>query len=303
MKVLRVKPIMNDEAAEKYLGRLLTDSDYTTLINYDCDVYCDETGELLAKFRRKVIDKDSIVRAWSSLLEAAAPTSNRGMAGGISEGTNVSGHLRVRQDGTISKTRVADKVVNSGIIGYYDRTLRTPYCRKTAYTKNKFEKYTKCLPIIKQVSDLYKELIPDKWAYQKSYIEKTSKDFVIEGTVFTTVTVNKNWQTAVHTDKGDLKGGFGNLVAIRKGKYTGGYFVLVKWGVAFDLNNTDILFTDVHQIHGNTPIRKVTEDATRISLVMYYRENMIDCGTTEEELFIVKNRKDFKGIGKKNNKI
>lgn len=303
MKVLKVKPIMDDEMAKNYLGRLLTDSDYTTLINYDCDVYCDETGELLAKFRKKVIDRGSIVKAWSSLLEAARPTQNRGMAGGIPDGSDVSGYFRVKADGSLSKTRIAENSVNSGIIGYYDRTLRAPYCRKTSYTASKFEKFTKCIPIIKQVSNLYKELIPDKWLYQKSYIEKTSKDFVIEGTVFTTVTVNKNWQTAVHTDKGDLKGGFGNLVVIRKGKYTGGYFVLVKWGVAFDLNNMDVLFTDVHQVHGNTPIRKVTEDAVRISLVMYYRENMIECGSTEEELFIVKNRKDFKGIGKKNNKI
>jgi hypothetical protein len=296
MKILKVKPIMSDEMADSYLGRLLKDSDYTTLVNYDCDVYCDETGELLAKFRKKVIDKNIILNAWNTLIEAATLTDMRGTATGGENGN--SGTYNIKRDGTLSKTHRSNKI-NSGIIGYYDRTIRAPYCRKTSYTSKNFEKYTKCVPIVKRVNELYKELVPDRWEYQKDYVDRTSKDFVIEDTVFTTVTVNKNWQTAVHTDKGDLRGGFGNLIAVRKGKYTGGYFVLVKWGVAFDLNNMDVLFTDVHKMHGNTPIRKVTEDATRISLVMYYRENMIGCGSAEEEIYMVKNRKDLKGIVRK----
>jgi len=297
VKEIRVSPIMTEKKAEEYLGTLLGEKDYNILINYDCDVYCEETGMLLAKFRRGLIPREMIVSSWNSFEEAATVTQNRGMSAGKRD-DGVTGQNRLKRDGTVSKTRIADPV-NSGIIGYYDRTMRAPYCRTTSYTANKFEKYKKCYPIIKVVSDYYKELIPDKWEYQKSYIDKTSPDFVIKDTVFTTVTVNKNWQTAVHTDKGDLLGGFGNLTAMRKGKYIGGYFVLVKWGVAFDLQNMDLLFTDVHQIHGNTPIKKLSKDATRISLVMYYRENMFVCGSAEEEMVIAKNRKSLKGLNKK----
>ena len=64
-----------------------------------------------------------------------------------------------------------------------------------------------------------------------------------------------------------------------------------KWGVAFDIQNCDLLLVDVHQWHGNTPITKIDENATRVSLVMYYRSNMIHCGTAEQEYEIVKNRK------------
>ena len=34
----------------------------------------------------------------------------------------------------------------------------------------------------------------------------------------------------------------------------------------------------------------IDEDAKRISLVMYYRKNMISCGTAEEEVSRVKSR-------------
>jgi len=294
VKIVKVKPIMTEERAEEFLGELLGDKDYNILINYDADVYCEETGMLLAKFRKGVIPREMIVTSYDAFNEAAIPTSNRGISAGKND-TGVTGHFRTLKDGTVSKTRVAAPV-NSGIIGFYDRTMRAPYCRMTAYTAQKFKKFKLCYPIIDFISKQYKELIPEKWELQNSYIQKTNRDFIIGDTVFTTVTVNKNWQTAVHTDKGDLKDAFGNLAVMRKGKYLGGYFVLVKWGVAIDMQNQDLLFTDVHQAHGNTPIKKLTEDASRISLVMYYRENMIDCGSAEEEMFIAKNRTSLKGL-------
>lgn len=298
MKVIKVKPVMTDEKAESFLGELLGDNDYNILIDYDCDVYCEETGILLAKFRKGQIPLNYIKESYLSFQAAAQPSTNRGMSSGKRQ-DGVTGFFLEKKDGTLSKSRVADPV-NSGIIGYWDRSPRTPYCRTTAYTAQNFEKWVKCLPIVKLVSKKYEELIPDKWLIQKEWVEKTNPDFVIKDTVFTTVTVNKNWQTAVHTDKGDLTSTFGNLVVLRKGKYMGGYFVLVKWGVAFNLENGDILFTDVHKPHGNTPIKKLTTNAERISLVMYYRENMINCGSAEEEIYIAKRRTSRAGLNKKN---
>ncbi len=197
----------------------------------------------------------------------------------------------MHKDGkTISKTRQAVYSVESGIVGYFDRTVRMPFCRTTAFNLQEFSKFKQAYPIIKFVDQQYAKLMPKEYAKQKAMVDKTPDDFVIKGTAFTTVTVNKNWQTAVHTDKGDYKDGFGNLVALRHGKYLGGYFVLVRWGVSFDLQNGDILLCDVHQEHGNTPIIKDTKDVVRLSLVMYYRENMFKCGTAAQELQRAKKR-------------
>jgi len=297
-KILKVKPIMTQEKAESYLGELLKDSDYAILIDYDCDVFCEETGKLLAKFRKNQLPLELIKNSFYSFSEAATPTNNRGLSAG--KITKESSRFnRIKKDGTISKTHLATSV-NSGIIGFFDRTMRAPYCRTTSFTGNKIEKWEKCLPVIKRINELYKELIPEKWEIQNDWCQRTSQDFIIKDTVFTTITVNKNWQTAAHTDKGDLVEGFGNLAVMRKGKYTGGYFVVLRWGVAFNLQNGDVLFTDVHEVHGNTPIHKLSEDAERISLVMYYRENMIVCGTADQELKEAKTRKTLKELnGKK----
>ena len=168
--------------------------------------------------------------------------------------------------------------------------MRTPYCRQTAFNKNEFEKFKKAYGIIKFVDNKYKELMPEHYKLQRDVADETAQDFVIKDTAFTTVTVNKNWQTAVHTDKGDFDKGFGNLVVLREGRYEGGYFVIPQWAVAFDMQNCDLLLCDVHQWHGNTPINKIDEKATRISLVMYYRQNMTHCGTAAEEQEIAKQR-------------
>ena len=108
---------------------------------------------------------------------------------------------------------------------------------------------------------------------------KSQRDaqFAIDDTAFSTVTINYNWQTALHKDAGDLKEGFGNLVVIRDGKYKGGYTGFPQYGVAINVDNGDFLGMDVHQWHANTKLKGLSKDFTRLSLVCYLRENMIRC--------------------------
>jgi hypothetical protein len=281
-KIINVNPILTDKQADKLQGTLLPESSYNLLIDYDADVYCAVTGECIAKFRKKIIPKNIANNAYLNLLKAAGVSQNRGIASGKKR-------TKLRADGVISNTPKAAPV-NSGIIGYFDKNPRTPYCRQTAFNQNDFDKFKKAYPIIKYVDSKYAELMPKHYKKQREIADQTTQDFVIKNTAFTTVTVNKNWQTAVHKDAGDFEEGFGNLVVLRKGLYKGGYFVVPKWGVAFDMQNLDLLLVDVHQWHGNTEITKIDEDATRISLVMYYRKKMIDCGTLDEELHNAKQK-------------
>ena len=289
VKEYRVSPRLSDEEVNKLRGDLLGEKDYNILFTEDADVYCEETGKCIAKFRKKIIPANIARDAYESVKSVSALSSNRGSSAGLQESGNAT-EFKIKKDGTKSNTTHAN-MVNSGIIGYFDRNPRFPYCRQTAFNEKQFSKFKKAYPIIKLVDTKYAELMPENYKLQREVADSTSQDFVIPNTAFTTITINKNWQTAVHTDKGDFEKGFGNLVVLRKGRYTGGYFVVPKWGVAFDLQNCDLLLVDVHQWHGNTPIHKIDEDAKRVSLVMYYRKNMINCGTAEEELDIAKNRK------------
>lgn len=172
---------------------------------------------------------------------------------------------------------------NFGVVGYMDRSARFPYCRLTAYNINNPQRFGAAMPLIHAVDACFAEYVPERYAKQKEAIAKTHPDFYISGSVFTTITVNLSWQTAVHTDKGDYKPGFGVLTAMRKGAFDGCYFTLPKYGIAVDMQTTDVLLVDVHEWHGNTPIVPKGR-FERLSMVFYYRENMLECESPEQEL-------------------
>lgn len=296
MKTLTVKKQIKNGSS--LMGEFLNETHFDTLIDYDCDVYC-QSGKLLAKFRKNILSETNLFDCVNSLRGSISLQEGRGIASGkvdISktryrnrdvhtvEGFKLQG---VSKDGRKLKMKFGNQFLGS-IVGYMDRTVMMPFCRRTQYTRDEIEKFEKALPYIKEVSDNYKKLTPKNWEYQNEYAKATNKNFVIKDTVFTTVTINKDWQTAVHKDSGDLEKGFGNLSCYKTKGLKGGYFVLPEWKIAFDLDNCDLLLVDVHQWHGNTVIEKETEQDERISFVMYYRENMIKCLSPTNELERVK---------------
>lgn len=198
---------------------------------------------------------------------------------------------RIKQDGTLDEVKRSMKPVESGIVGFFDRNARFPFCRLTAFNLDEPDKFAAAMPLIRAIDSVFKKEVPDRYAAQLEMIEKTSPDFVISDTVFTTITVNKNWQTAVHKDAGDLEEGFGVMTALRAGYYTGCYLVFPQYRVAIDMQSRDLCLADVHQWHGNTPVIGIEGAYERISLVLYMRKKMVHCLSAEEELIRAKNRK------------
>jgi len=286
---------LSDEETEKrYAGRKLDETSFDILVGGEDTEVLKPGGELLLRYRASVIDPNLCVAAHSALRDAAVKSSNRGMAAGLDPYLNRAStrRRRIRSDGTESNTTEAVNQVNSGIVGFFDRYPRIPYCRQTAYTMEHADRFIKALPFIRAVSNVFSGTVPDRWAAQMKKIEETDKDFQIPGTAFTTITVNRNWQTAVHKDAGDLKEGFGVLAACRAGEFSGCYFVYPRYRVAVDLRQGDVLMGDVHEWHGNTGFRNALPGRyERLSFVFYYRENMDKCGSAKEELARAKARK------------
>merc|ERR1712226_858813 len=102
-----------------------------------------------------------------------------------------------------------------------------------------------------QIDTIFEKLHPIEHKKQKK--RAMTNEYHIEGTSFSTITINNNWQTALHVDNGDYKEGFGNLTVIENGKYTGGFTGFPQFGVAVDVRTSDYLSMDVHQWHCNTP--------------------------------------------------
>ena len=283
MKQLSLKRIYTDlEAEKKFHKKFLTEKDINRVIDFDCDGYT-MGGDLLFKFRKNVIPFDILKLGYESFKDSITKTDGRGAASG-------SSHKRILKDGTISKITIGNHV-ESGNVGYMDSAAMVPYCRKTAFAKDYFEQFKQGIPFVETVDKLYAQLCNDHWAKQYAIARATNRNYVIADTSFTTITVNKNFQTAVHKDSGDFMQGFGNLCVYREGYYEGAYFCLPEYAVAIDMQNTDMLFVDVHRWHGNTPFKNASPDYLRISFVMYYRENMITCKSPSEELARIKKDK------------
>ncbi len=216
-KLIQLTEEALDEKIDKLAGTYLGEDDYDILITEDCEVR-KPNGDLLLIFRKGVLPSSYCKRAYPALRKAATISYNRGLAAGDAKDANIGpkGDVSVyktrvkpiKSDGTVSNTQFA-KAVESGVIGFYDRYPRIPYCRLTAFSLDHPEKFREALPLIRSIDQVFKEEVPDRYNAQLEMVKKTSKDFYIHGTSFTTITINRNFRTALHKDKGDLKQGFG----------------------------------------------------------------------------------------------
>jgi len=270
VKKIYVKPLLNEEQLMKLEGQLLPKNYFKKVIkNEDVDVY-KEDGSILLKLRVNVLPMKNIEKAYNAMIKhARKQTTTRGMVGGP----------------TGEKKLVTNNnKIMSNIIGYFDTlsvrqkwifkqaNMKKPICRETSFTGQLPNKWKEVIPLIKDIDTQYKKLFPKEYKIQHKAAQSTK--YVIDNTAFSTITTNLNLQTACHYDKGDFRKGFGNLVVIEKGKYKGAYTGFPKYGIAVDLRNGDFLGMDVHELHGNEPIDKISKNAERLSLVSYLREGI-----------------------------
>lgn len=266
--------------------QFMDDSNYDELFDEDVTVYRQDGSPLLVLLK-KALDPQKAANAWQTLKKINTRTSNRSVASGIKAIQNK------KMDGTLAGTSEVPIgwEVKSAIVGSFERTIRMPFARKCSWNAQHPEKFANVFPVLAQCSDLFRQHVPDRYSVQKDYCDRTNQDWIIPDTVYTTLTVNKNFRTACHKDAGDLEAGFSNMFVIKDGVWSGGNLVLPNWRLACKLDNLDFIMFDAHEFHGNTQIAKVSKNATRCSVVCYYREKMVHCKSAKEELEFAKNRK------------
>ena len=334
IKQLIVEKYITDDEIKKLEGTWI-DENYMKMpvIDSDIDVYYIENGEkkLLLKFRKNVIDDKLIKIGWESYKKLAKPSRGRGASAGPidTQGTYWSKRQIVDtkkwstsyllKDGRKSTMKVNNQVA-SNPIGFYEKTNNFPNlpCRLTHFTRTNYDKFQEGLPFIKKINELYKNLVPENYKKQWDHSEK-KPEFKIKDTCFSTITINRNFRTALHRDGGDFKQGFGNLTVIERGKYSGGYTILPQFGIAVDVRTNDFLAMDVHQWHSNTPIYETPEQKiynkdlvpdykdnpkvgtmglyknyTRLTFVCYLREKLANCDDKVDTRFL--NPSDSKKI-------
>ena len=312
VKKIIVKKKMTDKEISEREGEYFDEDHYDIIVNSDTDVYTD-TGELLLKFRRGVLDAKLGSTTASLLHKAARKThENRGASAGELNRNKMSNYIgefitpgKFRTRFKSSKTGVLSKQATSNlspsnIIGFFDKPDRNlkgkgAPCRLTAFNRDNPEIWQEITPFIKLCDTQFKKLVPDKYKIQYNRAQEV-QEFAINKTAFSTVTINYSWRTALHRDVGDLIEGFGNLIVLKdplnKNDYDGCYTGFPQYGVAANVTHGDFLGMNVHEWHCNTEFKPASDKVlgkwskrerannwyfNRLSMVCYLREKMLRC--------------------------
>jgi hypothetical protein len=289
-----LKKDVDDESAKKFHNTFVKPSQIKHIIRHDADVYDADSGELLIKFRKGVLKQENIDVFYENVEKFANNVStNRG---------NASNTNKKKK-----KAVGINPAVKSNIFGYFDsfgisqkaifkrKGIKTPLVvRECVFNRDHPEKYQKTIPLIEEIDAQYKRLTPEHYAKQFSKARETP--FKIANTAFTTVTTNINFRTAVHLDKGDDPEGFGNLAVIEKGPhYKGAETCFPQYGIGVDARMGDIVFMNVHYLHGNLPMEG-PKDAVRLSIVCYLRTGIWEKTKGKTKKFMERHNRTLKRI-------
>lgn len=287
MKEIKLKCSLTDQEVSAFEQVHPDHNNYDLLIEEPTRVY-KPNGDLLLALNSGAITEGSAKQAYNILRKLNSPATNRGSASGAKAGSDVAYQVKTKAGYKTNTTRLTYKDSvgkgSSSIIGYFDRYVRFPYCRECSFNQQSPTDWASLQPFIQQVDRCFAATLPDRYFVQRAMADATEPAYRINNTAFTTITVNKNWQTACHKDSGDLREGFGVMAYLQAGKLDGGYLVLPKFKVAVKLRSLDVVMFDTHELHGNTAISGRKNAYERITSVFYFRENMIRCGNANYEL-------------------
>ena len=268
---LRIRSQVDDShISRNFKGRILSTAEFDVVLSGPARVYTPQ-GRHLITYLPGVLAEEA--HEYHDRLQAIRrPNRARSLpAGG---GRHVLG------------TRfTASKDVYSTTIGFLedgvlDDAAAESKCRLATWSGQNLEKFRAMFPLFQAVGQLCEQYTPQQYRRQMDMVNRTQPDFVIPETPYTTVTVNHDYPTGVHKDRGDLDSGISCLMYLRRGAWSGGHLVFPAYRLAVEPGDGDLLLMDAHQWHGNTGLLNFNPDPgpdARVALVLYYRTRMVDC--------------------------
>ena len=279
---LRLRTRLREADLLPKVGHVLGPRDFDVLVTGEARVYKPDGKPLLVYLPGALAEWAANDTIYGILHELrTSTTNNRGLASGTPAAKSPTGKRYAL-------------TTSSAIIGAFDPNSYRRYCRLTAWTGENLPKWQELQPFLAAIAKQFEAYVPDRYRAQVAEVMRTKPEWVIPGTPFTTVTVNNTYPTGMHTDKGDLDSGFSTLAVLRRGgAYTGGNLMFPEYRVAVDMRDGDLLLMDAHEWHANVDIvcgcgtalvaLCPTCGAERISVVSYFRTDMVKCDTAEAE--------------------
>lgn len=173
----------------------------------------------------------------------------------------------------------------SAVFGTIDRSGRTPFGRLTKPTMDRYEDFEAQKGFYHEVDTLLKQHMPERWQVLHDRFEQVKDErYNLFGTSFTSLTINYNFQVAVHRDGNNAEGGIAVLTALDSGKFEGFDFIMHPLRLAFRLRTGDLFIGDNQSVpHSMTAMKNASADAESITYVFYSRDSVIKLDTLECE--------------------
>jgi len=240
---------------KEFLGRIPQEGDWDTIVDYDADVYCGD--ELICVFRKAEPKKVAY------LLDA----------------------VRRVKFNDLKRMGAQHMASRSKVFGFSPRVpLRRNYCSKCAFAREDPELNERLSKWANVSDDFLREHCPAKHAWFTDYAAQIRPEWRINDTVFTSGYINDTCSLTYHVDKSELPKAW-NVVTVMKHGVKGGMTVLPEYRVALNAEGPVMFgFSAPADVHGVTPITKISKDAYRYSVVFYTMKEMVKCGSLEEEL-------------------
>ena len=186
--------------------------------------------------------------------------------------------------------RCQSNMVRSGVAGYFDAVAGLP-CRKVGWSNKNPLKHDSLIELAKEIEGNHNVYCNNSYNYHRKKADEVPENLLFKDTIYSTMTLNYDFRTASHRDKGDLEGGLSTLTIFEDipNNYEGFYTGLPEFKIAFDVRDGDTLIFNAHEIHANTDFKVLSEKlkrddltdnnfAGRMSVVCYMRNKLNLCG-------------------------
>lgn len=182
--------------------------------------------------------------------------------------------------------RTAGLKTISRIFGYSPRvTLRKDFCSVTSLAGEQPEEHDLICSLGSKIASVYLQRAPEVYAsHEQVTKEKIADQWVIPNSPFTSGIINRNNPLKYHFDTGNFKNVFSCMVAF-KHDVEGGYLSLPEYDCGIEVADATLLLFDGQEIlHGVTPIKELSDEAYRYTVVYYSLRRMWDCLTVDDEV-------------------
>lgn len=188
--------------------------------------------------------------------------------------------------------RTAGLLATTRTFGYAPRVpMKQDFCRKASLAFDAPALHDLIAGFAPTVDTYYRACHPALYAEHAAEVATMLPDWHIEGSVFTSGIVNQNNVLPYHFDKGNVRTVWSNMVAFRRGT-EGGWLSVPAYGVGFEIANHSLLMFDGGALlHGVTPMRRVTKDAYRYTIVYYSLQGLWQCDTRAGELARIRQKR------------